>query len=207
MTPKQEKILKLLQVPPAPLAEKFHEKHPSISKQDMNGMIRKGLVTKNKRSQKYRLTYKGLSIANALFPRRRAIVRTKTKGAMQLPPGGFKDSSVSKLVEHFVKLARKHGKSAATRPLVNLLRWDKRTHPKLSQKARAVLDKLKADPRYQDIPARSTKKKQQKRTAKKKQQKRGGKIHSLQQRRKKQQSRKTAAGRKRKQVRRVKRRR
>lgn len=79
--------------------------------------------------------------------------RTKAThpGITRLPDGAWHDWPVERLVDHFVAQARKQGKPAMARAVLNIWRWNQRRNPLLSQKARKVMNRLEADPRWAGI--------------------------------------------------------
>jgi hypothetical protein len=56
-------------------------------------------------------------------------------------------------ISHYVNLAKKKGKGAIMRALTNLERWNKNKEPEIAKKARALIDRLKANKQYAAIGA------------------------------------------------------
>lgn len=64
-------------------------------------------------------------------------------GLLKLPDGAFAEWPVKKLVAHMKKLIADKGQGPIMKGLVNLERWNKNDNPKMSKKARAVIDAVK----------------------------------------------------------------
>lgn len=73
----------------------------------------------------------------------RVLVTAKTPGITGLPDDAWKEWSVGKLVKHFRTLGGQIGKAPAMRTVLNIERWNKTQDPKLSAKARTVIDQIK----------------------------------------------------------------
>lgn len=64
-------------------------------------------------------------------------------GISELPPGAWGSWKVDRLVKHFEALGAKIGAAPAMRAALNIERWNKDKDPALSQKARAVINRIK----------------------------------------------------------------
>lgn len=72
-------------------------------------------------------------------------IKAVNPGISKLPEGAWDEWGVSKLAGHFKKLGSSIGKPEAMRAILNIERWNKNQNPKLSEKARSVIDMLKKD--------------------------------------------------------------
>ena len=70
-------------------------------------------------------------------------IKVKNPGILEIPEGAFNEWGVGKLVKHFISLAKKKGKAAVMRAVVNLERWNKNDDPDIAKKARSVINALK----------------------------------------------------------------
>lgn len=69
-------------------------------------------------------------------------------GLLQVPAG----KKVWNLpLKHFIGLAKKKGKSAVMKGLLNLERWNKNKNPEISKKVRDIIDRLKNNKEWQEI--------------------------------------------------------
>jgi len=63
-------------------------------------------------------------------------------GVEGLPEGAWNDWAVEKLVKHFISKAKSKGKKEIANSINNLVRWNKKHNPSLSEKASSVMNKL-----------------------------------------------------------------
>jgi len=79
-------------------------------------------------------------------------VKVENPGILEMPDGAFKEWGVDKIADHVLKLATKaKDRAKYTRPLTNLVRWNKNDNPEISKKAAAVLDKLDSMEAWQEL--------------------------------------------------------
>lgn len=79
------------------------------------------------------------------FLNEKAMVKAKYKGTLGMPEGAWDEWSIPQIVSHAIGEAKKRGKSAISKAIVNLVRWNKKQNPALSKKADAVLQQLSTD--------------------------------------------------------------
>ena len=75
-------------------------------------------------------------------------IKVKHEGVLEIPKG--KSFSTVGL-KHYINLAKKKGKPAVMRGLLNLERWNKNKNPKLSEKARSIINRLKENSEWKKI--------------------------------------------------------
>jgi hypothetical protein len=78
-------------------------------------------------------------------------IKVKNEGILNLPEGAFKDWAVSKLVTHFIGLAKSKGVKAVMNAILNLERWNKTDNPEISTKARSVINALEGNSEWEDL--------------------------------------------------------
>jgi len=75
-------------------------------------------------------------------------IKVEHPGILGIPP----DKYFWQLpLKHYISLAKKKGKSAIMKALLNLERWNKNRNPRISKEARAIIDKLKRDSEWKNI--------------------------------------------------------
>lgn len=85
------------------------------------------------------------------FLSEKTMVKAKYSGVLGMPEGAWNTWSVSKIVSNAIEQAKKRGKSAISKAIVNLERWNKKQNPKLATKARQVLNSLSSNKAWEDI--------------------------------------------------------
>jgi hypothetical protein len=81
----------------------------------------------------------------------KVMVKSKHPGITELPDGAWDEWGVKDLVSHFIKIAKSKGKSAMAKAIMNIERWNVKQNPKLSAKARSVMDALKKSGEWEEI--------------------------------------------------------
>jgi hypothetical protein len=81
----------------------------------------------------------------------KVMVKSKNLGITELPQGAWDDWGMKDLVAHFIKIAKEKGKSAMSKAILNIERWNKKQNPKLADKARSVMDALKKSEQWLSI--------------------------------------------------------
>ena len=78
-------------------------------------------------------------------------VKVKTPGITKLPKDAWNEWGVKDLVIHFIKIAKKKGKPAMAKAIMNIERWNKNQNPELADKARSVMDALKKSKEWEEM--------------------------------------------------------
>ena len=79
-------------------------------------------------------------------------IKVKNEGVLEIPEGkSFSDMPIS----HFISLAKKLGKGEVSRAINNIARWNENKSPETSKKAKSLMDSLKNNKEWEDIPAKS----------------------------------------------------
>lgn len=94
----------------------------------------------------------GMLRAESIEEGRAPDIKAVHAGLLKLPDGAFVEWPVPKLVKHMKKLIADKGQGPIMKGLVNLERWNKNDNPKLSKKARAVIDAVKLKESEEDDP-------------------------------------------------------
>jgi|WetSurMetagenome_2_1015567.scaffolds.fasta_scaffold14850_2 hypothetical protein len=79
-------------------------------------------------------------------------IKVENEGILEIPEGKSFDDMPLK---HFISLAKKIGKGPVSKAINNLARWNESKNPSLAKKAREVMDSLKDNKEWIDIPAKS----------------------------------------------------
>lgn len=75
-------------------------------------------------------------------------IKVKHPGILEIPEGKhFWEMPL----KHYINLAKKKGKAAIMRALLNLERWNKRKNPAISKKARAIINALEKNKAWQEL--------------------------------------------------------
>ena len=74
-------------------------------------------------------------------------IKVEHPGILEIPEGkGFDDMPQA----HYISLAKKKGRGAVMRALLNLERWNQEKAPSVSNKARTIINGLKNNPEWQN---------------------------------------------------------
>jgi endonuclease III len=92
-----------------------------------------------------------LEMANNLLDEGTKDIKATHEGLEKLPEDAWNKWGVGKLVSHFISLAKKIGKPKVMRSITNIERWNKKKNVELSDKARSVIDKLKASDKWESL--------------------------------------------------------
>lgn len=84
----------------------------------------------------------------------KTMVKAKYEGVLAMPEGAWNTWNASKIVSHVIDQAKKRGKGAISKAIVNLVRWNKKQNPKLSRKAQGVLNTLSKSEAWNSIESK-----------------------------------------------------
>lgn len=75
-------------------------------------------------------------------------IKVKNPGILEIPEGKH---FWQMPLKHYIDLAKKKGRAAVMRALLNLFRWNKNKNPDISKKAKDIIDRLKNSPQWQAL--------------------------------------------------------